>query len=334
MAHATEDRPAVRLLTTYSAISAGVVAALLATGFVIHARLAQLLGIDLPSAPTDYATVAGDFLTSLVVRVFAIARGDLTMTSVHVLTLLAALIAIAVGVLLRRDHPAARRRIMLWLWITFSMTAGIALVALILSSLRMRNVLQPANHTHRIQRLQTLAGSSDTVARQRAIIGAYKHPASTLHDPIAAACFNPASGNTAAHRQNLYTGTILVSALVLLALLMAPKDRSVVRLIALSIAWGAVLLSLPIAYATFGRDFTYPIARVTQGTTTYCGYLLASDTTSITLYDRPGGFRLRRIPREELLIDQLGVASPFQGCGPAPNDPQGFLPCETLFCTP
>lgn len=341
-----ETKKPIALLTTYSAISAGIAAALIVIGFVVQARLAQLLGIDLPSTPADYLTAAGDFVTSLVVRTFALFRGDITMTRLHVATLIAASLAALLGIVLRRRPDTAPatstwRRHLTPARVCFVLlgTAAVMLLIVTMSWLRLRNVLQPANETHAVQRFQQLPpGLVDQHAVQRMIIDAYKE-SWLLHAPAAKACFNPSTGNTAERRQNLYAGTILVTAVLLVALLIAPGKSAgaVLHGVAIGIGWAAVLVSLPLTYATLGRDFTYPVVRITQPgppPVTYCGYLLAADAASVTIYDRPGGFRLRRIPREHLLIDQLGTASPFQGCGSVRSDPEGFIPCETRFCTP
>lgn len=340
-----EDRKAIVLLTTYSAISAGIAAALIVIGFVVYVRLAQLLGIDLPSTTTDYINAAGDFLTSLIVRTLAIARGDFAMTRLHIVTALAAFLAAFLGLLLqRRGEPAPqtrtwRRHLMAArLCLVLISISAVALLLLTQSWLRLRNVLQPANDTHGVQKFQHLPMVADSDAVQRMIVDAYKHQSSTLHDPVAKACFNPSTGDTAAHRQNLYAGMIAAAALLLCAVRVAPAGAAgaSLRAIVISIAWAAVLVSLPLAYATLGRNFTYPLVQITQPgpqPVTYCGYLLAADAASVTVYDRPGGFRLRHIPREHLLIDELGTASPFQGCGTVPSDPEGFIPCETHFCS-
>lgn len=339
-----ETKRPIALLTAYSAISVGIGAALIVIGFVVQARLAQLLGIDLPSTPSDYLTAAGDFATSLLVRTFAVFRGDITMTRLLLATLLNAGLAALLGMVLGRRSDATRptsawRRHLTRLCFVLISSAAVTLLIVTMSWLRLRNVLQPANETHAVQQFQQLPPALvEKDAAQRMIIDAYKE-SWMLHEPATKACFNPSTGNTAERRQNLYAGTIVVTAVLLVALLVAPRKSAgaVLHRVALTIGWAAVLVSLPLTYATLGRDFTYPVVRITQPgppPVTYCGYLLAADAVSVTIYDRPGGFRLRRIPREHLFVDQLGTASPFQGCGSVRSDPEGFIPCENLFCTP
>lgn len=332
-----ETKKPIALLTAYSAISAAIIAAFVVIGFMVQVRLTQLLGIDLPDAPTDYLAAAGDFLLSLVVRSFsALLFRDFTLTRTHLVILVAASLAIVLGLIIRRAAlDSAWRTHAARLSYVLIIIGGSALLLLTMSLLRLRNVLQPANDTHLVQRLQKV-DTPDVSAAQRLVIAAYKHASSTLQDPVATASFNPSSGNTAEYRQNAYAATIMVAALLIAALSAPPKDAApAFRRLALIAAWMAVLLSLPLAYATLGRNFTYPVVRVTSTgppAISYCGYLLATDASSVTIYDRPSGFRLRRIPRDHLLIDQLGTASPFQGCGSVRSDPEGFIPCETQFC--
>lgn len=331
-----EDQRLVRVLTTYSAISAGILAAVVAIGFVVQVRLTELLGIELPTAPTDYFAAAGDFLLSLLVRLMsAVLLRDCTFTRTHLVILIAAGLAIVLGLIVRRITNMTWRTYGTRLCYISVIVGAVALLTLTMSLLRLRNVLQPANTAHMVQRLQQVE-TLEPSAAQRIVIAAYQHGSSTLQEPLAKASFNPSSGNTAAFRQNVYAGTIVVAALLLAALCAPPRDVALrFRQAASVLAWTAVLVGLPLAYATLGRTFTYPIVRVTSTeapTVSSCGYLLATDATSITLYDRLGGFRIRRIPREHLLIDQRGAASPFDKCGAIPNDPQGFLPCETQFC--
>ena len=329
-----EEKRPIALLTTYSAISAGVAAGLLTIGFVIHVRLTQLLGIDLPNTPADYFAAAGDFFLSLLVRSFGIFNRDVTMSRQLVVASVLALLALTIGLVLRRSEPTGWRRRLPHLCFLFMTGSAIVLLTWTMSLLRLRNVLQPANETHTVHQLQALP-VPDPNAVARLVVDAYKHESSSLQDTVGRVCFNPSSGNTAEHRQNLYAGTILTASLLVFAALVTPPGAATwLRTSARWIVWLSILITLPLAYATLGRNFTYPIVRITNGSVTYCGYLLAADTSSVTLYDRPAGFRLRRVPREHLLIDQVGAASPFQACDSARNDPQGFVPCETLFCTP
>ena len=330
-----KEKRFIRLLTTYSAISAAVIAALFVFGFVVQVRLTQLLGIDLPTAPTDYLAVAGDFLLSLIVRCLsAVLARDVTFTTAHLVTLLATGIAIALGLLVRRTANRWRTHAARLSYVGI-VVGAVALLVLVMSLLRLRNVLQPANAAHMVQRLQQVE-AAEVGAAQRIVIAAYQHGSSTLQNPMAKASFNPSSGNTAEYRQNVYAGTLVVAVLLVAALWAPPRDAApAFRRTAIVLAWTAMLLGLPLAYATLGRTFNYPVVHVTSPgppPISSCGYLLATDATSVTLYDRLGGFRIRRIPRDHLLIDQRGAASPFDKCGAIPNDPQGFLPCETQFC--
>src|SRR5689334_13670232 len=169
-----EEKRLIRLLTTYSAISAAVIAALFVLGFIVQVRLTQLLGIDLPTAPTDYLAAAGDFLLSLIVRSLSapLAR-DVTFTRTHLVILLGAGFALVLGLLLRRTSTKWRTHAARLCYVSI-IVGAVALLVFTMSLLRLRNVLQPANAAHMVQRLQQVE-TSDVSAAQRIIIAAYQH---------------------------------------------------------------------------------------------------------------------------------------------------------------
>ena len=335
----------LKTLQTYTAVSGAIVAAITIVGFVVHFRLSHLFGVELPVVWQGYLEYGGDCFLSVPVAVYDawrplsnICRGITLGEGVLLFVAGAALVAAAMyGGCARRWSRAAiaLRRVAA---ITVSL-AACALLTQAVALLRFEHVLQPwvAADARAIHELQ-MSVATDDVGPQAAgtvVMQIFEKQTPSMIKSYGAdweQYFRPGKRvDSEAARRRAYSRRALAFVLVFGAVLLCSVKGVFSSTSASAVAFALLLFALPITYATVGRNFIFPLVSLNINQPphrTHALYLLSRTTEELVLYDRAGGFRLRRLPARVVdRVDTLGVASPFSTCVAQ----GGGRPCESLW---
>jgi len=229
-----------------------------------------------------------------------------------------------------------------------------------LDVLSVKNVLQPIDAAQ-IQRMQTLSGGSRALDEKVEIVKILyddyiNNSDNTKEFREWSEWFSPRSMViTARQRENAYLSLLLSNILLLtVGIIQWHLTRGYrghlprfIRGIGIIVFLGQLFL-FPLVYATVGRVFAFPVISIRlkdeskesnntqpkipteqKPVITHPVYVLAQNENEVVVYDRLNLFRIKHIPRSQIIqIDKLFYASPFDACELTQDK---FTPCEALW---